>query len=300
MTIDTRHVLRLEAVLLGWVLASGAALGASPGVAVDPRYCTTHVYVAPDDLEPFVTSFVSTFGGTATRPTVASVTPTPSSTTFQAVLTPVGALSVFAYSTPVPYPFGTERDGFLVTDMALAVKAARANGAAVIVQPFDDAIGKDAVIEWPGGVRMQLYWHTTPPASGKALQTIPENRVYVAGEHADEFVRRFVAFSRGHVVSDEARAPGSEIGRPNESYRRIRVESGFGKMVVLVTGGHLPYPYGYEMTGYEVTDLAETLDKARAAGVSVLVPVQSGAGRDSVIVRFPGGYVAEIHSRARP
>ena len=27
-------------------------------------------------------------------------------------------------------------------------------------------------------------------------------------------------------------------------------------MTVLVTDGHLPYPFGREMTGYEVSDLA--------------------------------------------
>ena len=28
---------------------------------------------------------------------------------------------------------------------------------------------------------------------------------------------------------------------------------------VLVTDGHLPYPYGHEMTGYEVVNLVDTL-----------------------------------------
>jgi hypothetical protein len=67
-------------------------------------------------------------------------------------------------------------------------------------------------------------------------------------------------------------------------------------MVVLVTDGHLPYPYGHETTGYEVSDLSETLAKAQAAGVKILVqPIVSG-GRRSAVVEFPGGYVAEIHS----
>ncbi|MEK8015201.1 glyoxalase, partial [Burkholderia contaminans] len=48
--------------------------------------------------------------------------------------------------------------------------------------------------------------------------------------------------------------------------------SGFGKMTVLATDGHLPYPFGREMTGYEVADLAATLKQAEAAGVTVLVP----------------------------
>jgi hypothetical protein len=56
------------------------------------------------------------------------------------------------------------------------------------------------------------------------------------------------------------------IGRPNDSYRRIRIESKFGRVEVHVTDGHLTYPYGKEVTGYEVTDLRQTLEKARGAG----------------------------------
>src|SRR2546430_11947377 len=52
-------------------------------------------------------------------------------------------------------------------------------GADVIVAPFNDPIGRDAIVQWPGGVNMQLYWHTTAPNYAK-LQTVPENRVYVS------------------------------------------------------------------------------------------------------------------------
>jgi hypothetical protein len=216
----------------------------------------------------------------------------------QLVLTPAGSVSVFGFKTPVPYPFGAERTGYLVTDVDAAVRAARATGADVIVAPFNDPIGKDAVIQWPGGVNTQLYWHTTPP-SYAPLQTVPENRVYVSPDRVDAFVRSFLAFSRGTVVSDDARAPGVEIGRPAETYRRVRIESKFGKLTALVTDGHLPYPYGREMTGYEVKNLADTLAKAKAAGVEVLVPLYKTDERDAVVVRFPGGYIAEIHSTAK-
>ena len=67
-------------------------------------------------------------------------------------------------------------------------------------------------------------------------------------------------------------------------------------MTVLITDGHLPYPYGREMTGYEVPSLADTLTKAKAAGVEVLVPTYKTEEREAVVVQFPGGYVAEIHS----
>jgi hypothetical protein len=268
---------------------------AAANFGVGAQYDTTHVYVQAEDFDKFVASVVATLGGTTSKQGVFTVTPTPSKTMSQLVLTPVGTLSVFGFKTPVPYPFGFERTGYLVTNVGAAVRAAQADGADVLVSPFDDPIGKDAVIQWPGGVNMQLYWHTTPP-SYPALQTIPENRVYVSAERAAPFVKSFLAFSHGKVVSDTAHAPGAEIGRASETYRRIRISSVFGSMTVLVTDGHLPYPYGREMTGYEVANLADTIGKATQAGVSVLVEPFSADGRNSAMLQFPGGYIAEIHS----
>jgi predicted enzyme related to lactoylglutathione lyase len=272
---------------------------AAPMVAVGPQYDTTHVYVAPGDVDRFASSFIGTFGGQSTKQVVATVTPTPSSTTSQLLQTPVGTVSLFGFKTPIPFPFGDERTGYLVTDMDTALRAARAAGADVLVSPFPDPIGRDAVIQWPGGVNMQLYWHTTAP-SYATFQTIPENRVYVSPDRADALVRSFVKFAHGKVVSDEAKAPGVEIGRPNDTYRRIRIESTFGKMTVHVTDGHLPYPYGRELTGYEVANLSETLAKAKVNGAQVLVEPFHSEGRESVVVQFPGGYVAEIHANAGP
>src|SRR5882762_2417743 len=270
----------------------------SASVAVGPQYDTTHVYVAPEDFDRFVASLLATFGGTTTKQGVFTVTPTPSSTMSQLVLTPMGSVSVFGFKTPIPYPFGLERTGYLVTDMDDAVRSAKATGADVFVASFNDPIGRDAIIQWPGGVNTQLYWHTTAP-SYAPIQTIPENRVYVSPDRADAFVRSFVAFSRGSVASDEPRAPGVAIGRPAETYRRVRIESKFGKLTALVTNGHLPYPYGREMTGYEVTSLTDTLAKAKASGVDVLVPPYKTDEREAVVVQFPGGYIAEIHSVAK-
>jgi predicted enzyme related to lactoylglutathione lyase len=275
--------------------AKSAQTSETVNVAVGPQYDTTHIYVAPEDFDRFVASLLATFGGTTSKQGVFTVTPTQSSTMSQLVLTPVGTVSVFGFKTPIPYPFGLERTGYLVTDMDAAVRAAKATGADVFVAPFKDPIGRDAIIQWPGGVNTQLYWHTTA-SSYTPLQTIPENRVYVSPDTVDAFVRSFRAFSHGTVVSDDARAPGVEIGRPAETYRRVRIESKFGKLTALVTDGHLPYPYGRETTGYEVSNLAETLAKAKEAGVEVLVPPYKTDERDAVVVRFPGGYIAEIHS----
>ena len=278
-----------------------AALAAPPagGPAVAPQYDTAHVYVAPEDFDRFVTSLIATFGGIATKQGVFTVTPTPSLTMSQLVLTPAGSVSVFGFKTPIPYPFGAERSGYLVTDLDQAVRAARAQGADVLVTTFPDPIGRDVIIQWPGGVNMQLYWHTIKP-SYPALETIPENRVYVSPDRADAFVQSFLRFSKGKTVSDDAQAAGVEIGRPKETYRRVRIESVFGKMAVFVTDGHLPYPYGRELTGYEVADLQETLGKAKASGATVLVEPFVSDRRQSAIVQFPGGYVAEIHATAKP
>src|SRR2546426_731897 len=190
--------------------AQSLQIAKTAGVAVGPQYDTTHVYVAPQDFNRFVASLIATFGGTTTKQGVFRVTPTPSSTMSQLVMTPVGTVSVFGFKTPVPYPFGLERTGYLVTDVP--------------------------------------------------------------------------------------RAPGVEIGRPTESYRRVRIESKFGKLTALATDGQLPYPYGREMTGYEVTNLTDTLTKAKASGVDVLVPPYKTDERESAVVQFPGGYIAEIHS----
>src|SRR6516165_5594568 len=167
-----RRLMRFNKIILGTcvalILTLGLAVGsphdstlaqsaeATVSVAVGPQYDTTHVYVAPDQFDRFVASLLATFGGTATKQGVFTVTPTPSTTMSQLVLTPVGTISVFGFKTPLPYPFGTERTGYLVTDLDEAIKAARAAGADLFVTPFSDPAGRDAIIEWPGGVHMQL------------------------------------------------------------------------------------------------------------------------------------------------
>jgi hypothetical protein len=158
-TVEMYRLLRATVVsltVLGAALAGTPALAEAdhqnagksiPVVSVGPQYDTTHVYVASQDIDAFVDSFVATFGGKASPRAVFTVTPTPSKTASQYVQTPVGMLSVFAFQTPMPYPFGNERTGYLVSDMDKAVRAARAAGADVIVDKFDDPIGKDAIIQ---------------------------------------------------------------------------------------------------------------------------------------------------------
>lgn len=287
-------------VIAGLIAASGLSASAQvqsgvagDSVALAPQYDTTHVYVAPADVDLFVKSFIGTFGGKSTPQVVVTVTPTPSKTSSQLLQTPVGTVSLFGFRTPIPVPFGSERTGYLITDMTAAIQKARAAGADVIVSPFPDPIGVDAVIQWPGGVNMQLYWHTKAPSYSPFLH-IPENRVYVSQDRADAFANAFLKFSSGKLVADK-NVPAAEIGGSQGTVRCLQIESTFGKMTIFVTDGHLTYPYGAETTGYEVDDLAATLAKAQGLGVSVLVPPHIITGRKSAMVRFPGGYIAEIH-----
>ena len=263
-------------------------------MTVAPQYDTTHVYVAPEDFDRFVASLVATFGGhiqTGRLHRDANSEQHHVPVGADSRRNPVGFRVQDAGSVSVRRRAnGLPRDRF-----DAAVQAARATSADVVVAPFNDPIGRDAIIQWPGGVNTQLYWHTTAP-SYKALQTIPENRIYVSADRGAAFVASYVAFSHGRVVSDNGHAPGIEIGEPGETYRRIRIESGFGKLVVFVTDGHLPYPYGREITGYEVPNLIDTLTKAKAAGVEILVAPYTADQRSSAIVQFPGGYISEIHS----
>jgi predicted enzyme related to lactoylglutathione lyase len=67
-------------------------------------------------------------------------------------------------------------------------------------------------------------------------------------------------------------------------------------MVVIVTDGHLHFPYGREITGYEVDDLDATLARSQKLGTVVLVPPLISEHRRSAVVQFPGGYIAEIHT----
>ena len=290
--------MRLSSLMVSVSLVCMPALAAAshtPDFSVGAQYDSTHVYVAPDKIDDFVRSFAATFDGHSTKQAIATVTPTPSSTSSQLVLTPVGIVSVFGFRTPIPYPFGLERTGYLVTDLDAALKAAEAAGAAIVVTAFDDPIGRDAIISWPGGVNMQLYWHTTKPRYD-ALEHVPENRIYLPAARADAFVKSFLAFAHGKVTADDARAPASELGGKEGTYRRIRLESGYGKATVIVTDGHLNWPYGNEVTGYEVGDLDATLARAGASGAQVVVAVHGEGGRRSAMVQFPGGYVAEVHS----
>jgi hypothetical protein len=293
-------IVRRGVLIAVFAAATGANAKAPAGttaeVAVGPQYDTTHVYIKDaSQYDAFITAFTVTFGGKASPRITANVMPVDSNTLAQYVWSPAGTLSTFAFLAPIPYPFGQERTGWLVSDMDKALAAARASGAEVIVDKFKDPIGYDAVIQFPGGVKMQLYWHFTAP-SYEPLDSVPDTRIYLSADSADVFVKDFLLFSHGKVVADDKKADAAQIGRSGETFRRIRLESNFGKVLIFVTDGRLPYPFGHEITGYEVTDLDATLAKASAIGVRVLSKRSETTDRSSVMVEFPGGYIAEVHA----
>ena len=102
----------------------------------------------------------------------------------------------------------------------------------------------------------------------------------------------------GSAISGSTAIPA--IGRSdNGKIRQIELDSHFGKTRIFVTDGHLPYPFGHERTGYGVDDLSATLAKATASGAQVLWHSTAAERRASALVRFPGGYIAEIHQTAK-
>ena len=64
-----RITLGLPVAVLALTLGANPVHSAAvtPAVAVGAQYDTTHVYVAPSDVDGFVTSFLATFGGQSTN-----------------------------------------------------------------------------------------------------------------------------------------------------------------------------------------------------------------------------------------
>jgi len=266
----------------------------SAGVGVGAQYDAPHIYIQHGQEKAFVDSWLDTFGGTATDPLTLDVTPTPSETLSDIVVSPVGTLSVFDFSGGIPYPFGQESLGDMVSDFSPAVTAATRSGATVLVAPFNDPVGKDAIVQFPGGVDIQLWIHNVP-ADFSPLATIPDNRFYLDSAAAGPFIRDWLAFSHGHIAVDDGSANGAEIGLPGARYRKVLIDSAFGETLVIITNGQLPYPFGRDAMGYDVPDLSATLAKAKTAGAQVLWGPYREPGLATAIVEFPGGYICELH-----
>lgn len=69
---------------------------------------------------------------------------------------------------------------------------------------------------------------------------------------------------------------------------QLRITSAFQRMTVLATDGRLPYPYGHELAGHEVSNLAATIAKAESAGANVLAGPYSADGRQAKMLEVSG------------
>ena len=144
-------------------------------------------------------------------------------------------------------------------------------------------------------VLSQLYWHTTPP-NYPALTSVPDNRIYLTADSVNAFLASYLRFTHGRVVGDTSAADGALIGKPDTTFRQVRIASPYGNTLVSVTDGHIPYPYGRELAGYTVADVDATVAKARTAGATVLVPAGKVGSITRAVLQWPGGYIAEIHN----
>ena len=238
----TIMVLALAAALAGAVAFAAVAQLSSaptPEVAVGPQYDSTHVYVAPADFDRFVASFVATFGGTASK----------------------RACHGYADAEPdhvaACSDAGREPLGVRLRDTCSLSLRRRA----------DRLSRRGHGHRRPGGPRRWGGRHRRPvprsdrPRRGDPVAGRREHAALLAHDAAScaaagcrsrkprstcrttaptPSSATSCAFSQGGRDSDDPRAPGVEIGRPGETYRRVRLASHFGEMAVLVTDGHLP------------------------------------------------------------
>ncbi|MFC5721304.1 glyoxalase [Streptomyces gamaensis] len=288
--------------------AKGAAAGmpasalgnSAQDLAFGPAYNTTHVYLDAKDEPALVNSWKKTFDSPGVNiGQYSNITPAGQTRDTGGVMpSPYGNLSLLAL-TPLPYPFGTDQAGFRVKDVKAAVKAATGAGAKNIVQPWTEETGQETLVQFPGGVVVQLFQKSGKYAAATYpdLKSVPTDRYYVPLDAADDFVSAYTGFTGGRVTSDNKSADGAEVGMKGGTLRKVLIDAGkFGKAEVLATDGHLPYPYGREHSGYEVMDLPGTLDKATGSGAKVVVPASAHGGK-AAIVQFPGGYLAEVHQK---
>ena len=180
----------------------------TPDVGVGAQYDSAHVYVAPADFDRFVAS-TGDFWRYRFEAGRVYGDADASSTMSQIVLTPAGIFSVFGFKTPVPYPFGGERTGYLVSDLDEAVCAARGGSGRTGDSVSAIPLGGTRVIQWPqSGLNMQLYWHTTAP-SYAPLETIPRIGFMFRKKGRGGSRAVFWLFLAAKV-SDDANAPGVE------------------------------------------------------------------------------------------
>lgn len=281
-----------QAIVAFWLAATQPAFASSTSaengvnpedLSVGPQYGTTHVYVDPSTQEAFTRSFIQTFGGES----VAAL-----ENDAHSVASPSGTVSL--YSAQSADSTNSASIGYLVLDLDHAISSAQKSGARLIAGPVQGALGRSAVIQWPGGIKTGLYQDEHRP-NLPPLAARPDQRVHIAPAEVDGFVKAFLHFSKGTLMFDSPRRDAAEIGKPGESYRLVRLVSPFGNILIVASQNPLAPPFGTESTGYEVQDLSATLDRAQAAGAKVVSGPYKAVDHTTAMLTFPGGYTAEVH-----
>ncbi|WP_265443717.1 hypothetical protein [Flexivirga meconopsidis] len=274
--------------------APGAEPDYEPDEGHGPAYDSTHIYTTFADMAPLTEQLQAVFGGEVKTYGELNICPQPSLSVVSVLLSPYGLLSLFGFSTPIPYPFGQDKHGYRIRRRDEMIGRATEAGLDFAVAPFDDLGGLQSIVRLPGGSALQFY---EPPAEMgfPELTHIPEARIYLGPLTIDPFLAAFTTLTRGTVQTDDPVADGAEVGMPDTTIRRVTYESGYGRLLVLETNGHQPYPYGWDFTGFVVDDLTATLATATAAGAQVVADPHTANGRTSAMVQFLGGFVAEIH-----
>jgi hypothetical protein len=129
------------------------------------------------------------------------------------------------------------------------------------------------------------------------LITIQEQRVYVSPDNVAAYISGYLRFTGGQIIKVLPLADGRDIGQPGETYQRFYLKSSVGVVDVLVTNGQLPFPYGKEHDGFQVSDVVVTVQRAVNSGATALTDPIFANGRTSAIIEFPGGFIAEVHDK---
>jgi hypothetical protein len=263
-----------------------------------PQYALPHVFMFPDQLPVFIDKFLAVFGGTADPISDVNLAAVPATMQFTDLQTSVGAISAQAYKdNAAPFPMGQETIGFGVVDMDVAVQVAQAVGAKIL-RRWTVFGNQEAMLEWPGAVRIQFYAYAgaVPPIA--INQSTSNTRYYLDPDAAAQFVGSFVAATGATVLSD-AYYPSEEIGIAGSMFRRAQLSSTLGLVNVIALTRELRdklrYPYSEIKTDFVVDDLAAVVAKAREADVDVLLrPEYSDPNKRRAVLRFPGEYVIEV------
>ncbi|EIK67392.1 hypothetical protein PseBG33_2241 [Pseudomonas synxantha BG33R] len=267
-----------------------------------PQYALPHVFMFPDQLETFIDKFIAVLGGTFDPISDINLAAVPATMQFTDLYTSVGAISAQAYKDNAPpFPMGKEAVGFAVVDMNKAIQVASSGGAKVL-RRWEVLGNQEAMIETPGGVRIQFYAFSGAAPAREIQESVSNTRYYLSETDAEAFVTNFLAATKGTLISDGYYS-SEELGVEGGVFRRVQIESTLGNVnIIAVTSDirdGLKYPYTDIKTDFTVDDLAAVVEKARQNDVDVLVrPEYTDPSNRRAVLRFPGEYVIELRQNA--